>query len=128
MSVTVANDDIAYVRLLIGDDCKIPTQRLYTDEQLAILIGRTTDCRLAAADALDQIASSEALLSKKITTQDLSTDGPAVAKSLREHAAALRRQVADASAASAGEWGMEITRGVGSTCVPEGTERPLSIW
>lgn len=45
----------------------------------------------AAADALDTIASSEALVSKKIRTGDgLSTDGPAVAAELRKHAAQLR--------------------------------------
>ncbi|MFF5791127.1 hypothetical protein ACFY5D_03670 [Paeniglutamicibacter sp. NPDC012692] len=44
----------------------------------------------AAADALDAIATSEALTSKKIRTQDLSTDGPAVAAELRKQAAALR--------------------------------------
>jgi hypothetical protein len=44
----------------------------------------------AAADALDTIASSEALVSKKIRSQDLSTDGPAVAAALRAHAAQLR--------------------------------------
>lgn len=44
----------------------------------------------AAADALDAIATSEALTSKKIRTQDLSTDGPAVAAELRKQAATLR--------------------------------------
>lgn len=50
--------------------------------------------KLAAAAALDIIASSEALISKKIELLDLKTDGPAVAKALREHAKTLREQVA----------------------------------
>lgn len=49
---------------------------------------------LASADLLDQIAVSEVLVSKKLSTQDLTTDGPAVSKELREHAARLRAQVA----------------------------------
>lgn len=51
------------------------------------------DVRLAAADALDTIASNEALVQKRIKLLDLSTDGPAVAKELREHAARLRAAV-----------------------------------
>jgi len=48
--------------------------------------------RLAAAQALEACAASEALVSKKIRTQDLSTDGPAVAAELRALAASLRAQ------------------------------------
>lgn len=44
----------------------------------------------AAADVLDAMATSEVLVAKKIRTQDLSTDGPAVAAELRKQAAALR--------------------------------------
>lgn len=51
--------------------------------------------KLAAAAALDIIASSEALISKKIELLDLKTDGPAVAKALRDHAQRLRDQVAE---------------------------------
>ena len=54
----------------------------------------------AAADALDAIATSEALTSKKIRTQDLSTDGPAVAAELRKQAAALRGKADQADAES----------------------------
>lgn len=51
--------------------------------------------KLAAAAALDIIASSEALISKKIQLLDLKTDGPAVASALRAHAQSLRDQVAE---------------------------------
>lgn len=46
--------------------------------------------RRAAADALDAIAISEALVSKVIKTQDLSTDGTKVAEILRAQAVRLR--------------------------------------
>lgn len=54
----------------------------------------------AAADALDALATSEVLVSKKIRTQDLSTDGPAVAAELRKQAAALRYKADQADAAA----------------------------
>lgn len=52
----------------------------------------------AAADALDAIATSEALVSKVIRTQDLQTDGPKTAAALRAHAQALRAQATEAEA------------------------------
>lgn len=56
----------------------------------------------AAADALDAIASSEALVSKKVRTQaGVSTDGPAVAAALRAHASQLRAQADTAEADAA---------------------------
>lgn len=52
--------------------------------------------RLAAASALDAIASSQALIQKRLNILDLKTDGPAVADALRKHAVSLRSQVFDA--------------------------------
>lgn len=49
----------------------------------------------AAADALDAIAVSEVLVSKKIRTQDLSSDGPAVSAELRRTAEGLRTRADD---------------------------------
>lgn len=72
------------------------TIQVYLDLQLADDDSGTADgatYRLAAAMALDAMASSQALLLKKINLLDLKTDGPAVAKALREHAAALRALV-----------------------------------
>lgn len=66
---------------------------LLSDDDLdTFLTLQTDDVRLAAAMALDTIASNEALVQKKISILDLKTDGPAVAKSLREHAAQLREE------------------------------------
>jgi hypothetical protein len=49
--------------------------------------------KLAAAQAIDTNADNEALASKVLRTQDLSTDGAKVADALRKRAAALREQV-----------------------------------
>lgn len=85
-------DDIAYVRDLIAD---VDPKRQILDEPLIKrLLVREPEPRLAAARALEIIAASEVLVGKKIRTQDLQTDGPAVAAELRSQAAALRAEVA----------------------------------
>lgn len=98
---TISWDDLAYVRLLIADTADDP---ILSDDELQIIMGRTMHPLLAAADALDIIATSEVLLGKKITTQDLSVDAPATAAELRKQAAALRKRVADQTAE--GAWGI----------------------
>lgn len=80
------------VRLLIPDTDS--SAELLSDEQIEELLTIEGDSvKLATALALEVIASSEAMVSKKIRTQDLQTDGPAVAKELRERAAVLRATV-----------------------------------
>lgn len=87
-------EDIATARLLIAD--LDTANQLFTDSQVASFVDlEEGDVKLAAATALDAIASSEVLVAKKIKTQDLTTDGPAVAKELRAHAALLRQQAYD---------------------------------
>ena len=77
------------VRLLTADLDE--TAKLLSDEQLdAFLKMNSGNVLRASADALDTVATSETLIGKKIRTQDLSTDGPAVAADLRKQAAALR--------------------------------------
>lgn len=49
-----------------------------------------SNIRLAAASCLDAIASSQALIQKRIKMLDLETDGPALAEALRMHADRLR--------------------------------------
>lgn len=49
----------------------------------------------AAADVIDALANNEALVLKKIKTEDLETDGAAVANSLRNGAKVLRGQADD---------------------------------
>jgi len=88
------------VRLLTADlDEAAP---LLTDEMIGGYLTLNSDNVLrAAADALDAIATSEVLVARKIRTQDLSTDGPAVAGELRKQAAVLRAKADDADAAAA---------------------------
>lgn len=59
--------------------------------------------RRAAADALDALANNDALVLKKIKTEDLETDGPAVANALRRGAMNLRNQ-ADVEEAEEGSF------------------------
>lgn len=84
--------DVDTVRLLTADISDPPAQ-LFTDDQLeAFLTLEAGNIRRAAAQALDTIASSEVLVSKVITTQDLSTDGAKVSAELRARANSLREQ------------------------------------
>ena len=83
------NSLIGKVRLLTADlDTDAP---LVSDDYLQGYLALNGDnVLLAAADVLDAIATSEVLVAKKIRTQDLSTDGPAVAAELRAQADKLR--------------------------------------
>lgn len=91
--ITVALDTaVGQVRLLTTDvDEAFP---LHTDAEItAFLALEGGNVKRAAAAQLETIATSETLVSKKITTQDLSVDGPAVAEDLRKRAKLLRDQV-----------------------------------
>lgn len=83
---------LGQVRLLISDVQSGDGQILDDMQILGFLSLNDKNVRRAAADALDAIASSETLVSKVITTQDLQTDGSKVAQSLRNHADRLRSQ------------------------------------
>lgn len=85
--------DLRRVRLLIADTD--PAGRLFRVDELADFLAMEGHVKLAAAQALGVIASSEVLKSKVIKTQDLSTDGAKVAAELRARAADLRQQVSD---------------------------------
>lgn len=88
--------DVGKVRLLIADLDE--TDPVITDDIIGgYLLLDDANPVLAAADALDAIATSEVLLAKKIRTQDLSTDGPAVAAELRAQAGRLRARAAEES-------------------------------
>lgn len=93
--------DIGTVRMIIQDvDAE---QALFTDAGITKLLSlHDNDVRLASAAALDIMASSQAMILKVIRTLDLTTDGAAVARALREHAKQLRE---DAQAADATEEG-----------------------
>lgn len=70
---------------------------LLLDSTIQALIDLEADSsdsmKIPAAQCLDAIASSQALIQKKMKMLDFETDGPALAKALRDHAAALRDQV-----------------------------------
>lgn len=90
------------VRLLINDTGAAP---VFTDGEIDAFLtlgGGTAlgQVMRAAAQALDTLASNEALLSKVIRTQDLATDGAKVGAELRARAVTLREQadLADDSA------------------------------
>lgn len=95
------------VRLLIADTDS--TRRLFSTLQIAQFLRLNGDnTRRAAAQALDVMASNEAMVSKVIKTKDLSTDGAKVADSLRKQAAELRRQADDGEDNADDSSGFEI--------------------
>lgn len=109
------------VRLLLND--VDDTAQVFTDAEItAFLTLEGDNVKRAAAQAIDTNATNEALASKVIRTQDLSTDGAKVAAAMREHAARLRAQAdADAEAADAGFF--QIVPMTGAHYGPELTER-----
>lgn len=91
--------DVGLVRVLLPDveqytDPQNPTvaaSYMFEDWQITAFLKLNSDkVKAAAADAVDTLATNEAMISKKIRTEDLQTDGPAVANSMRLHATALR--------------------------------------
>lgn len=79
------------VRLLINDTSDLDP--VFSDQEIAaFLTMEGANVKRAAAQALDTIADDEALTSKVIRSQDLSTDGASVADGLRARAVTLRSQ------------------------------------
>ena len=80
------------VRLLLSD---VAEPFVFTDREItAFLTLEGGSIKRAAAQAIDTNATDQVLASKVLKTQDLSTDGAAVAKAMREHADRLRAQAA----------------------------------
>lgn len=99
---------VGMVRLLITDlDEANP---LFLDSAIeAFLTAEGGSVKRAAASALETVARSTALIMRKFATQDLSVDGPAVAKELRESAASLRAQAtAEELAADETAYGLDV--------------------
>lgn len=95
------NSPIGALRNVINDveqhidplDPGADAEYLFSDDRLQAFLTLNKDSiRLAAADAIDAIADNESLVSKKIRTEDLQTDGPSVTNALRMHATSLRLQ------------------------------------
>lgn len=116
--------EVEDIRLLIGD--LDPGNQLFTDAQVEafLRLGGGSAYR-GAAEALRVIARSEVLISKKITTQDLSTDGPAVAAELRKQAAELDAK-ADALESGESAYAAFIPGPGSAGGYPEGVERAYS--
>ena len=111
---TEAQDD---VRLLIADTSS--ANRMFSTRQIAQFLRLNAEnTRRAAAQALDVLASNEALVSKVIRTQDLQTDGAKVADALRKQASELRRQADQGEDDSADSTGFEIVEFQPYQCRP----------
>lgn len=78
------------VRLLISDTG--PDEVFSDPEITAFLTMCGQSVKMAAARALDTVAADEALTSKVISANGLSTNGPATADALRQLAASLRAE------------------------------------
>lgn len=83
--------DIDRIRLLLNDVDE-PTM-VFTDSELrTFLLLEGGAVKLAAAQAIDTNADNEALASKVLHTQDLTTDGAKLAAVLHSRAEQLRNQ------------------------------------
>jgi hypothetical protein len=100
-AITDFSTPITKVRALIPDierldnpsDPTLPAEYLFSDQHLQTFLDLFEDnVFLAAAQALDTLASSEALISKVMQSDDLKTDGAKTAAALKAQAAALREQ------------------------------------
>lgn len=93
--------DVQRVRLLISDvGGDGGTDYIFDDDEVNGFLDMEEHVYCAAALALRTLASNEALLFKRITILELKTDGPAVAKELRELAASYDKRAEDQSTAS----------------------------
>lgn len=115
---------IGQVRLLIPDtEAVFDGTTLFTDEDITGYLTIAGESALrAAAYAILAIANTEALISKVIKTQDLSTDGSKVADALRRTADVLLAR-ADREESMADEFYYEVVD------YPTGYELPeLTEW
>lgn len=87
--------NLGKVRLLSGDTYE--NVLIMSDAEITAILGLQPNIYLAAAQALDIMASKHILIHKKIKTLDLQTDGPAVAKALSDLATKYRDHVAELS-------------------------------
>lgn len=119
--------EIEDVRLLTGD--LDPENQLFDDDKVQSLLKLTGgNAYRAAAEALRVMARSEVMISKKITTQDLSTDGPAVAAELRKQAAELDAKADALDAAGEGGFAAFIPGPGGGVGNLEGVEHRAYPW
>ena len=113
--------DTGKVRLLLND-VDADTMVFDDDEIQAFLDLEGGSVKRAAAQAIDTNATNEALASKVLRTQDLSTDGAKIADAMRKHADRLREQADREDDESDDGAYFEIIPG--RTCRPELTGIP----
>jgi hypothetical protein len=121
--VAMTPDDVRQVRTMIPDtEAVFDGQTMFTDQEIKdyIAVGNGSVLR-AAGYANLAIATSEALISKKIRTQDLQTDGAALANALINKANALFARADKEDAAVDGSYYQIVNYGWG-TYPPELTE------
>lgn len=114
---------VGLVRALIPDVEQVDWEAdgnasyLFTDSHLQALVGlnggmpnsyQSWNVKRAAADAVDALATSEALISKVIKTEDLQTDGAKLANALVQRAVQLRRSADDDEEAADAETAFTI--------------------
>lgn len=85
-------DTMGLVRLLINQVTGAAGGDFTDDEVSGFLTLESQSVKRAAAQAIDVVASNEALVSKVIVDRHLQTNGAATAKALRDHANTLRQQ------------------------------------
>lgn len=84
---------VGQVRLLIPDTAPDSSLNyIFSDDQIAALLGMFNGVKRAAAQAKDIIATDNVLLLKVVRTDDLQVDGAKVAAELRLQAKSLRDQ------------------------------------
>lgn len=91
MSVQQVRDLIPDIEEIDWNDDGTPSF-LFTDGQIQTYLSlNDNSVKRAVADAVEVLATSEAYISKKIKTEDLETDGPAVANAMLNRARQLRQ-------------------------------------
>lgn len=117
-------DEISTIRTLIPDDAMIydnNTAYIFTDTQIGHFYTVAGGNLLAAAGyAMIAMGNSEAIISKVIRTQDLQTNGAAMANALRESGRLLIEQ------SQADEFYLDYIAGDGCLNAPE--LAPRWIW
>lgn len=122
MFTYIPDTQVGMVRLLLNDVDE--GTAVFSDDEIGMFLAlEGQSIKRAAAQAIDTNASDQALAMKVLKTQDLSTDGAAVAKALREHADRLRAQadVADEDDA----FFFDVVDVTGPAYGPEHTNRSL---
>lgn len=97
----IKTTDIGKVRMLIPD--RVEANAVFSDEEIqAYLDMNDSNVRRAAAEALETIASDEAMTLKVISTLDLTTNGASTSEAILARAKILREKADEADAGEEG--------------------------